>query len=61
MYDQTKFHIVKFTDNAFDHTNAFDHMELCFVLEELFQLKIGLFFQEITFITEFPGSHFFGT
>ena len=40
--------------------NAFDHMEWCFFLhtEELFQLEIGMFFQEVTFITGFPGSNF---
>ena len=36
--------------------NAFDHMELCFV--RVISVKIGLFFQEITFITEFRGSNF---
>ena len=40
--------------------NAFDHKELCFVLKNrrIISVKIGLFFQEITFITEFPGSNF---
>ena len=46
--DQTKFHMVKGIDNAFDH------IELCFVLSRtIISLKISLFFQEITFITEF--------
>ena len=37
--------------------NAFDHMELSFVINRrIISLKFGLFFQEITFITEFPGS-----
>ena len=40
--------------------NAFDHMELCYVLstEELFPVKISLLFQEITFRIEFPSSNF---
>ena len=35
--------------------NAFDLMELSFVF---CAVKIGLFFQKITFIMEFPGSNF---
>ena len=40
--------------------NAFDQMELCFVFisRRIISVEIGLFFQEITFITEFPGSNF---
>ena len=53
LYDKTKFHMVKGIDNAFDH------VELCFVLNRRnISMKIGLFFQDITFITEFPGSKF---
>ena len=39
---------------------AFDQMELCFVLisRRIISVKIGLFFQEITFITEFPCGNF---
>ena len=53
IYDQTKFHMVKGIDNAFDH------IELCFVLlSRIILVKICLFFREITFITEFPDSNF---
>ena len=40
--------------------NAFDHMELCFSLisSRIISVKMGLFFQEITFITELPGRNF---
>ena len=39
--------------------NAFDQMELCFVLLTFISsVKVGLVFQEITFIPEFPGSNF---
>ena len=49
--DQTKFYMVEGIDNVFDH------MKLCFVLSRtIISSKIG--FQEITFITEFPGSNF---
>ena len=37
--------------------NAFDHMELCFVNRRTIAVKVSLFFQEITFITEFPSSN----
>ena len=49
--DQTKFHMVEGIDNVFDH------MKLCFFISRtIISLKIG--FQEITFITDFPGSNF---
>ena len=39
--------------------DAFDQMELCFVLLTFTSsVKVGLVFQEITFIPEFPGSNF---
>ena len=34
--------------------NAFYHMELCFVLSGE-EVKMGMFFQEVTSIAEFPG------
>ena len=38
--------------------NAFDHVELGFVLKQKnFFSEIGLFFQETTFITEFSDSN----
>ena len=40
-----------------DIDNAFDHMEFVFCLNtvrRIILVKIGLFFQEITFISEFP-------
>ena len=38
--------------------NAFDHMELFGLIRRRnISVKIGLFFQEITFITEFQGSN----
>ena len=53
IYDRTKFHKVKGIDNAFDQ------MELCFVSKTFISsVKIGLVFQEITFIPEFLGSNF---
>ena len=30
----------------------------CLTIKRIFSVKIGLFVQEITFITEFPGSNF---
>ena len=40
--------------------NAFDHMELCFVLKNrrIISVKIGLFFQEMLSKKELPGSNF---
>ena len=39
--------------------NALDHMELCFVFKKrrIILVKISLFFQEISFRTEFQGSN----
>ena len=54
IYVQMKFHMVKGIDNAFDY------MELCFG-SRIISLKMGLFFHEITFITELPGSELFAT
>ena len=50
IYDQTKFQMVKCIDNAFDHIELKNR--------RIISVLIGLFFQEITFITEFPGSNF---
>ena len=50
IYDKIQFHMVKGIDNAFDH------MELCFISRRIIAVKIGMFFQEITSTTEFPGS-----
>ena len=49
IYGQTQFHMIKGIDNASDH------MKLCFVI---ISVKISMFFQEISSITEFPGSNF---
>ena len=40
--------------------NTFDHYRIVFCLISIIfiSVKIGFFFQEITFITEFPGSNF---
>ena len=39
--------------------NAFDRMELCLVLSVgIIAVIIGMFFQAITSIIEFPGSNF---
>ena len=40
--------------------NAFDHMELyfCLIKRRVISVEMGLFFQKITFIMEFPGRNF---
>ena len=40
--------------------NTFDYLELCFLSSQQknYFSEIGSFFQEITFITEFPGSNY---
>ena len=46
IYDQTKFHMVKGIDNAFDH------MELFYLINRrIISVKIGFFLQDITLIT----------
>ena len=45
--------MVKGIDNAFDHMIVF-----CLISSRIISVKMGLFFQEITFITELPGSNF---
>ena len=54
IYDRTKFHMVKGIDDAFDHYG----IVFCLIKRRVISLKIGLFFQEITLITEFSGSNF---
>ena len=51
--DQTKFHMVKGIDNAFDHNGNVFYL----ISSRIISVKTGLFFQEITFITELPGSN----
>ena len=55
IYDQTQFHMVIGIENVFDHNgNVF-----CLISRRIISVKIGLFFQEITFIAEFiTGSNF---
>ena len=51
--DLTKFHMVKGIDNAFDH------MELCLVLQaEVILSEIGVYITDINFTAEFLGSNF---
>ena len=70
MNDQTQCYMIKSIDNAFDHMAlcfAFLTEELimpltiwncvCLTKGRVISAKTGLFFQEITFITEFPGSN----
>ena len=45
--------MVKGIDNAFDHMEVF-----CPIVRRIISGKIGLFFQEITFIMKFLGSNF---
>ena len=47
-YDQTKFHMVRGIDNAFDHYE----IVFCHISGTIFSVKNSLLSQEITFITD---------